>query len=63
MENIKVNRTPLCYRHTCISMLSKADIDQTMIKNIVGHSSAITLTQKVYTHFDVSELVNAINKI
>ena len=24
---------------------------------------AMTLTEKVYTHFDVKELVNAINKI
>ena len=30
---------------------------------IVGHSGAMTLTEKVYTHFDVKELVNAINKI
>lgn len=36
---------------------------QTIIKKIVGHSSAMTLTKKVYTLFDVKELVNVINKI
>ena len=32
-------------------------------KKIVGHSGAMTLTEKVYTHFDIKELVDAINKI
>ena len=44
-------------------MLAKAGVDQTIIKKIVGHSGAMTLTEKVYTHFDVKELVNAINQI
>lgn len=44
-------------------MLAEADINQTIIKKIVGHSCAMTLTEKVYTHFDVKELVDAINRI
>ena len=63
MEQLKIDRTPHCCRHTCISMLAEAGVDQTIIKKIVGHSDAMTLTEKVYTHFDVKELVNAINKI
>jgi len=63
MENLKINRTPHCCRHTCISMLATAGVDQTIIKKIVGHSGAMTLTEKVYTHFDIKELVDAINKI
>lgn len=63
MEQLKINRTPHCCRHTCISMLAEAGIDQTLIKKIVGHSGAMTLTEKVYTHFDIEELVNAINQI
>lgn len=63
MEQLKIDRTPHCCRHTCISMLAEAGVDQTIIKKIVGHSGAMTLTEKVYTHFDVKELVNAINKI
>ena len=56
-------QTPHCTRHTCISMLAEAHVDQTMIKKIVGHSGAMTLTEKVYTHLDISALVDAINGI
>lgn len=63
MEQLGINRTPHCCRHTCISMLAEAGVDQTIIKKIVGHSGAMTLTEKVYTHFDIKELVDAINKI
>ena len=57
------HRPPHCCRHTCISMLAEAGVVQTIIRKIVGHSGAMALTEKVYTHFDVKELVNAINKI
>ena len=50
-------------RHTCISMLTEAHVDQTMIKKIVGHSGAMTLTERVYTHLDIEPLVEAINQI
>ena len=63
MEQLNINHTPHCCRHTCISMLAEAGTNQTIIKKIVGHSSAMTLTEKVYTHFDIKELVDAINKI
>ena len=63
MEQLGINRTPHCCRHTCISMLAEAGINQTIIKKIAGHSGAMTLTEKVYTHFDIKELVDAINRI
>ncbi len=44
-------------------MLAETGVDQTIIKKIVEHSGAMPLTEKVYTHFAVKELVNAINKI
>ena len=44
-------------------MLAEANVNQTIIKKIVGHSGAMTLTEKVYTHFDITELIDAINKI
>ena len=61
-EQIGINRTPHCTRHTCISMLSEAGVQDTTIKKIVGHSGAMSLTEKVYTHLDVQILVDAINK-
>jgi integrase len=62
VEQIGINRTPHCTRHTCISMLSEAGVQDTTIKKIVGHSGAMTLTEKVYTHLDMQVLVDAINK-
>ena len=62
MEQIGIDRSPHCCRHTCISMLSEAGVQDTTIKKIVGHSGAMTLTEKVYTHLDVQVLVDAINK-
>ena len=50
-------------RHTCISMLVSANVNHTIIKKIVGHKSKMDLTEKVYTHINPKELVNAINKI
>lgn len=43
-------------------MLSEAGVQDTTIKKIVGHSGAMTLTEKVYTHSDMQVLVDAINK-
>ena len=62
VEQIGINRTPHCTRHTCISMLSEAGVQDTTIKKIVGHSGAMTLTEKVYTHLDMQVLIDAINK-
>ena len=63
LEEQYFERTPHCCRHTCISMLADARVDQTTIKKIVGHAGAMTLTEKVYTHMDIGELVKAINLI
>ena len=62
MEALSFDHTPHDTRHTCISMLAEAHVDQTMIKKIVGHSGAMTLTERVYTHLDVNALLEAIKK-
>ena len=46
-----------------LMMLAEAQVEPTMIKKIVGHSGAMTLTERVYTHLDVKVLLEAINKI
>ena len=43
--------------------MKEHSIDETTIKKIVGHSGAMTLTERVYTHLDVQVLIDAINKI
>ena len=43
--------------------VAEKHVAQTMIKKIVGHCGAMTLTEKVYTHLDIEVLVEAINEI
>lgn len=63
MEQLGYDQSPHCTRHTCIFMLTEAHVGQTILKKIVRHSGAMTLTEPVYTHMDVETLMEAINKI
>ena len=63
MEQLGIDHKPHDTRHTCISLLTEADVNPTSIKKIVGHSGAMSLTERVYTHLDIETLVEAINKI
>lgn len=63
MQELNLNYLIHETRHTCISLLASANVNQTVIKHIVGHKSTMSLTESVYTHFDVSILIDAINKI
>lgn len=50
-------------RHTTVSMLTQADVKEVTIKKIVGHRGAMSLTERVYTHLDIKELLDAVNRI
>lgn len=50
-------------RYTLISRMNAAKCNQTIIKKIVGHSSALSLTERIYTQFELSEILEEINKI
>ena len=63
MEQLGFDHKPHDTRHTCISLLTEADVNPTSIKKIVGHSGAMSLTERVYTHLDIETLVEAINRI
>ena len=63
MENIGFDHKPHDTRHTCISLLSETHVDLTIIKRIIGHSGAMSLTERVYTELDIRVLVEAINSI
>ena len=63
MELIGCSHKPHDTRHTCISMMTEKEVSPTLIKKIVGHSGAMSLTEKVYTHVNVQELLEAINRI
>ena len=62
MEQMNINHRPHDTRHTCVSLLAEAGVDERLVKKIVGHKGQ-GVTQTVYTHFDIDALVEAINKI
>jgi len=49
-------------RHTCSTMLHEAEIYEPKINRILGHSGKTT-AENVYTHLDIADLLEAINKI
>lgn len=49
-------------RHTCVSLLTKAGIDERLIKKIVGHAGK-GVTEQVYTHIEMQQLLEVINQI
>lgn len=59
---IGMTHRPHDTRHTCISLLTVAGVDERIIKKIVGHKGQ-GVTQQVYTHVEIGELLDAINKI
>lgn len=49
-------------RHTCISLLTAVRVDDKIIKKIVGHKGQ-SVTEIVYTHFEIQQLIDAIDLI
>lgn len=62
MEQFSMEHRPHDTRHTCISLLAAADVDERIIKKIVGHKGQ-GVTETVYTHYEMQTLADAINKI
>lgn len=58
-----IDHVPHETRHTTITLLKMAKVDPTYTKLIVGHKSVMDLTERVYTHIPISELIKAINSI
>lgn len=63
MELLGMKHLPHDTRHTCISLLNTAEVNPTTIKMIVGHAGKMDLTERVYTHKMMDELLEAINQI
>lgn len=61
MEDLNMKHTVHETRHTCISQLTMRGANPKIIKKIVGHKSIMSLTEKVYTHIEVNELIRTIN--
>lgn len=62
MEKFRLNHLPGDARHTCASLLDDKDINTKIKKLILGHSSN-DVTERVYTHKTMEQLIEAINKI
>lgn len=62
MQQMSMEHRPHDCRHTCVSLLTTAGIDERMIKKIVGHKGQ-GVTETVYTHFEINALLDAIDKI
>jgi len=63
IKEMNMKHKPHDTRHTTISMLAAANANQTIIKRIVGHAGAMSLTERVYTHFEIKQLVDVIDMI
>lgn len=62
MQQIGMSHKPHDTRHTCVSLLTAAGVDDKIIKKIVGHKGQ-GVTEIVYTHFEIQQLIEAIDKI
>ena len=63
LKNIGIeDHLPHDTRHTCISLLQKTRASKLLIKRIVGHKGT-DITDKVYTHTEIQELIDTINLI
>ena len=57
-----LNHTPHDARHTCASLLAEAEVDDRVIRSILGHSGH-GVTERIYTHISIDKKIEAINLI
>lgn len=62
MEQLGLEHKPHDCRHTFATMMDNADANKLAIKRIMGHASK-DITDKVYTHKDIEQLLIAIDKL
>lgn len=58
----KMNHLPHDCRHTCATLLGDADVNKKIIQLILGHRSQ-DITDRVYTHKTIAQLVEAVNRL
>ncbi|MBO0586156.1 site-specific integrase [Sporosarcina sp. E16_8] len=62
MEHLNMKHLPHDCRHTFATLMDNAEANNTSIKRIMGHASK-GVTEKVYTHKDIEQLIKAIDLI
>lgn len=60
MEQLEMKHKPHDCRHTFATLMDNADANKLAIKRIMGHASK-DITDKVYTHKDIQQLLKAID--
>lgn len=58
----KMDHLPHDCRHTCATMLADAGVDKKIIQLILGHRSK-DITDRVYTHKTLGQLIEAVNRL
>lgn len=62
MTALKLTHLPHDGRHTCATMLDNAGVNKKAVQLILGHTTT-DITDKVYTHKTIQQLIDAINSI
>lgn len=62
MERLELDHLPHDGRHTFASFADRSEVNIVSVKRIMGHKSN-DITKDVYTHKEIQELVEAVNRI
>lgn len=62
MKSLGMDHTFHETRHTFISMMAEAGVDERITKSIVGHAGG-SITENVYTHISVQPMLDAVNML
>lgn len=62
MQELNMDHKPHDTRHTFVSLLTAAKVDERFIQKLVGHKGQ-NVTRNVYTHLEIQELIQEVDKI
>lgn len=63
LKSLSMKHTTHEARHTCITQMTIHNVNESVIKEIVGHKSAQSFTERVYTHIYLKTKIDAVNTI
>ena len=62
MKKLDMKHKPHDGRHTFASLANTAGVNTVSVKLIMGHASS-DITERIYTHKAIGELISAVNMI